>query len=186
MSECDLAFSCGEVTNWSIGAGRSGKARIMMLLPGEPLLNGVPSSKLCTSLDEIQEALDEAERVHVRSIAVPTYSLIALLYVIGGAAVPISSMLKTTAAWTAWRMSCCICTRAKHCWSCLLQEEGVILKNPDSEWKPDERRLGSWVKLKPEYTRNYEVRPALHRLYVAIASMRCALRHACPSLILAV
>ena len=40
----------------------------------------------------------------------------------------------------------------------VLQEEGLILKNPDSEWKPDDRRLGSWVKLKPEYTREYEVR----------------------------
>jgi hypothetical protein len=37
-----------------------------MLLPGEPLLNGVPSSKMCTTLEEIEEALDEAERVHVR------------------------------------------------------------------------------------------------------------------------
>ena len=37
-----------------------------MLLPGEPLLNGIPSSKMCTTLEEITEALDEAERVHVR------------------------------------------------------------------------------------------------------------------------
>ncbi len=39
----------------------------MMMLPGEPMLNGVPSSKMCTSLEEVEEALDEAERVHVRS-----------------------------------------------------------------------------------------------------------------------
>ncbi len=38
-----------------------------------------------------------------------------------------------------------------------LQEEGLILKNPESAWKPDDRRLGSWVKLKPEYARSYEV-----------------------------
>ena len=38
----------------------------MMMLPGEPMLNGVPSSKMCTTLEEIEEALDEAERVHVR------------------------------------------------------------------------------------------------------------------------
>ena len=45
-----------------------------------------------------------------------------------------------------------------------LQEEGIILKNPDSEWKPGDRRLGSWVKIKPEYTRNYEVRSvAIHQ-----------------------
>jgi len=36
-----------------------------------------------------------------------------------------------------------------------LQEEGLILKNPESEWKPDDRK--SWVKLKPEYARSYEV-----------------------------
>ena len=35
-----------------------------------------------------------------------------------------------------------------------LQEEGLILKNPESEWKPTDR---SWVKLKPEYARSYEV-----------------------------
>ena len=38
----------------------------MMLLPGEPMLNGVPSARMCNSLDEIEEALDEVERVHVR------------------------------------------------------------------------------------------------------------------------
>ena len=37
-----------------------------MLLPGEPMLNGVPSAKMCNSLEEIEEALDEVERVHVR------------------------------------------------------------------------------------------------------------------------
>jgi len=47
-------------------AGKAGKARVMMMLPGEPMLNGVPSSKMCTTLEEIEEALDEAERVHVR------------------------------------------------------------------------------------------------------------------------
>ena len=38
----------------------------MMLLPGEPMMNGMPASKLCSSLSEIEEALEEAERVHVR------------------------------------------------------------------------------------------------------------------------
>ena len=38
----------------------------MMLLPGEPMLNGVPSAKMCTGVEEIEEALDEVERVHVR------------------------------------------------------------------------------------------------------------------------
>ena len=46
----------------------------MMMLPGEPMLNGVPSSKLCTTLEEIEEALDEAERVHVRSHSVASSS----------------------------------------------------------------------------------------------------------------
>ena len=54
-------------------------------------------------------------------------------------------------------MPCCACNNTKHLWLCVRQEEGVILKNPDSEWKPDDRRLGSWVKLKPEYARSYEV-----------------------------
>jgi hypothetical protein len=58
----------------------------------------------------------------------------------------------------------CFCNTARHTLSCFRQEEGVILKNPESEWKPDDRRLGSWVKLKPEYTRNYEVHNALEGL----------------------
>ncbi len=37
------------------------------------------------------------------------------------------------------------------------QEEGIILKDPQSEWKPDDRRMGAWMKLKPEYTNAYEV-----------------------------
>ena len=41
----------------------------MMLLPGEPMMNGMPASKVCNSLREIEEALEEAERVHVRAPA---------------------------------------------------------------------------------------------------------------------
>ena len=37
------------------------------------------------------------------------------------------------------------------------QEEGIILKNPQSQWKPDDRSLGAWMKLKPEYTYAHEV-----------------------------
>jgi len=39
-----------------------------------------------------------------------------------------------------------------------VQEEGIILKNPQSQWKPDDRSLGAWLKLKPEYTNAHEVR----------------------------
>ncbi len=41
----------------------------MMLLPGEPMMNGMPASKLCRSLQEIEDALEEAERVQVRAAA---------------------------------------------------------------------------------------------------------------------
>ncbi len=39
----------------------------MMLLPGEPMMNGMPASKLCNGLQEIEDALEEVERVHVRA-----------------------------------------------------------------------------------------------------------------------
>ncbi len=38
-----------------------------------------------------------------------------------------------------------------------MQEEGIILKNPQSQWKPDDRSLAAWMKLKPEYTHAHEV-----------------------------
>ncbi len=41
----------------------------MMLLPGEPMMNGMPASKICHSLPEIADALEEVERVHVRAAA---------------------------------------------------------------------------------------------------------------------
>ncbi len=40
----------------------------------------------------------------------------------------------------------------------VLQEEGIILKNPGSEWKPTNRSVDAWMKLKPEYNNAYEVK----------------------------
>lgn len=51
-------------------AGVSGKARLLRLLPGEPLLNGMPASKFCSTAQEIQDALDEAEQVREEGIIV--------------------------------------------------------------------------------------------------------------------
>lgn len=39
----------------------------------------------------------------------------------------------------------------------LLQEEGVVVKLLDAVWKPDDRS-GSWLKLKPDYMTDLEVR----------------------------
>ena len=44
------------------------------------------------------------------------------------------------------------------------QEEGIILKSPQSQWTPDNRSLGAWMKLKPEYTKAYEVKMQAARL----------------------
>ena len=49
-----------------------------------------------------------------------------------------------------------------------------MLKNPESEWKPDDRRLESWVKLKPEYVRRFEVnRDVSPSAYAAHSCMPC-------------
>ena len=52
-------------------------------------------------------------------------------------------------------------------------EEGLVLKNPESEWKPDDRRLGSWVKLKPEYVRRYQVSSLLQHHPALLRHSRC-------------
>lgn len=41
--------------------------RMVPLLPGVPLLSGVPGSKLSHSLDDIQEKFEESLRINVRS-----------------------------------------------------------------------------------------------------------------------
>jgi hypothetical protein len=38
-----------------------------------------------------------------------------------------------------------------------LQEEGIVLKQPGSRWRPNDRS-GAWLKLKPDYI---HVRPQL-------------------------
>lgn len=37
-----------------------------------------------------------------------------------------------------------------------LQEEGIVVKALDSQWKMNDRR-GDWVKMKPDYVENHEI-----------------------------
>lgn len=40
-------------------------ARVVLVLPGEPFLEGPPASRICNSVDDIREALEEATRLKV-------------------------------------------------------------------------------------------------------------------------
>lgn len=43
---------------------------MLLLLPEQPMLNNMPASKFCTSAQEIQDALDEAELVREEGIII--------------------------------------------------------------------------------------------------------------------
>ena len=57
-------------------SGLGGKGRLLLLLPEEPMLNNMPASKFCTSSQEIQDALDEAEQVREEGIIIKVSRLL--------------------------------------------------------------------------------------------------------------
>lgn len=121
--------------------------RMVCLLPGGPLMTGVPGSKLSYVLDDIQEKFEESIRVNVRScFCTCGFSFFTEIHS-WHSCFQRSRNLQSTVTWlfkvVIWDMI----------W---LQEEGIVVKAADAPWRCNDRGL-SWLKIKADYVHKVEI-----------------------------
>jgi ATP-dependent DNA ligase len=60
----------------------------------------------------------------------------------------------------------------------MLQDEGIVCKQLESPWRPDDRS-GCWVKMKPEYTGQQELDCAIIAVYLGNGSRGGQVSYVC-------